>query len=91
MRPRSPAEYLSESQDTQRRVARARAAGRRPHAFCEVGVLNIAGVNGYYTNLAVIMNTTRFPIPRTAKDCLASRTSRIRRVADAPYLGATSP
>jgi hypothetical protein len=73
------------------------AAGRNrvydllTYAFCEVGVLNIAGVNGYYTNLAVIMNTTRFPIPRTAKDCLASRTSRIRRVADAPYLGATSP
>lgn len=31
--------------------------------FGEIGVLDIAGINGYYTNLAMIMNTTRFPIP----------------------------
>src|SRR5262249_61183247 len=33
------------------------------NAFGEIGVLDIAGINGYYTNLAMIMNTTRFPIP----------------------------
>jgi 4-carboxymuconolactone decarboxylase len=35
--------------------------------FGEVGVLDIAGINGYYTNLAMIMNTTRFPIPAGEK------------------------
>jgi 4-carboxymuconolactone decarboxylase len=31
--------------------------------FGEVGVLDIAGINGYYTNLAMTLNTARFPIP----------------------------
>jgi 4-carboxymuconolactone decarboxylase len=31
--------------------------------FGETGVLDIAGINGYYTNLAMIMNTTRFSDP----------------------------
>ena len=35
--------------------------------FGEIGVLDIAGINGYYTNLAMIMNTTRFPIPADGK------------------------
>src|SRR5436190_11627993 len=35
--------------------------------FGEIGVLDITGVNGYYTNLAMIMNTTRFPIPGDGK------------------------
>jgi 4-carboxymuconolactone decarboxylase len=35
--------------------------------FGEIGVLDIAGINGYYTNLAMIMNTTRFPIPAEGK------------------------
>jgi len=35
--------------------------------FGETGVLDIAGINGYYTNLAMIMNTTRFPIPAGGK------------------------
>ena len=35
--------------------------------FGETGVLDIAGINGYYTNLAMIMNTARFPIPADGK------------------------
>jgi 4-carboxymuconolactone decarboxylase len=35
--------------------------------FGEAGVLDIAGINGYYTNLAMILNTTRFPIRADGK------------------------
>jgi 4-carboxymuconolactone decarboxylase len=31
--------------------------------FGETGVLDIAGISGYYTNLAMTLNTARFPIP----------------------------
>ena len=37
--------------------------------FGETGVLDIAGINGYYTNLAMILNTARFSIPADGK-CL---------------------
>jgi len=41
---------------------------RHTRSICsEKGVLDIAGVNGYYTALAMAMNTTRFPIPADAK------------------------
>ena len=33
----------------------------------ETGVLDIAGINGYYTNLAMILNTARFSIPADGK------------------------
>jgi len=35
--------------------------------FGETGVLDIAGINGYYTNLAMILNTARFSIPADGK------------------------
>jgi 4-carboxymuconolactone decarboxylase len=35
--------------------------------FGETGVLDIAGINGYYTNLAMTLNTARFPIPADGK------------------------
>jgi 4-carboxymuconolactone decarboxylase len=35
--------------------------------FGETGILDIAGINGYYTNLAMILNTTRFQIPADGK------------------------
>jgi 4-carboxymuconolactone decarboxylase len=35
--------------------------------FGEKGVLDIAGINGYYTALAMAMNTTRYPIPADGK------------------------
>lgn len=35
--------------------------------FGETGVLDIAGINGYYTNLAMILNTARFSIPAEGK------------------------
>ena len=35
--------------------------------FGEKGVLDIAGINGYYTALAMAMNTTRMPIPGDGK------------------------
>jgi 4-carboxymuconolactone decarboxylase len=35
--------------------------------FGETGVLDIAGINGYYTNLAMILNTARFSIPPDGK------------------------
>jgi 4-carboxymuconolactone decarboxylase len=35
--------------------------------FGETGVLDIAGINGYYTGLAMAMNTTRMPIPADGK------------------------
>ena len=35
--------------------------------FGEQGVLDIAGINGYYTGLAMQMNTTRMPIPAEGK------------------------
>jgi len=37
------------------------------NAFGEIGVLDIAGINGYYTNLAMTSNTARFPIPADGK------------------------
>lgn len=47
-------------------AAYARAKAR----FGEIGVLDIAGICSYYTNLAMIMNTTRFAIPADAKPLL---------------------
>jgi 4-carboxymuconolactone decarboxylase len=38
--------------------------------FGENGVLDIAGINGYYTALAMAMNTTRMPIPADGKRLL---------------------
>jgi 4-carboxymuconolactone decarboxylase len=38
--------------------------------FGEVGVLDIAGINGYYTSLAMTMNTTRYAIPADGKRLL---------------------
>jgi 4-carboxymuconolactone decarboxylase len=35
--------------------------------FGETGVLDLAGINGYYTALAMAMNTTRMPIPADGK------------------------
>jgi 4-carboxymuconolactone decarboxylase len=35
--------------------------------FGEKGVLDIAGINGYYASLAMAMNTTRMPIPPDGK------------------------
>ena len=35
--------------------------------FGEIGVLDIAGIGGYYTLLAMEMNTTRMPIPADGK------------------------
>ena len=35
--------------------------------FGETGILDIAGINGYYTNLAMILNTARFSIPADGK------------------------
>ena len=35
--------------------------------FGEQGVLDIAGIDGYYTGLAMEMNTTRMPIPANGK------------------------
>jgi 4-carboxymuconolactone decarboxylase len=35
--------------------------------FGEQGILDIAGINGYYTGLAMQMNTTRMPIPAEGK------------------------
>ena len=35
--------------------------------FGDVGVLDIAGINGYYTSLAMTMNTTRYAIPADGK------------------------
>lgn len=35
--------------------------------FGEQGVIDIVGINGYYTFLAMAMNTTRYPLPAGAK------------------------
>jgi 4-carboxymuconolactone decarboxylase len=35
--------------------------------FGEKGVVDIAGINGYYTSLAMVMNLTRMPIPADGK------------------------
>jgi len=35
--------------------------------FGEKGVIDIVGINGYYTSLAMAMNTTRMPIPADGK------------------------
>jgi 4-carboxymuconolactone decarboxylase len=38
----------------------ARALGR----FGEQGVIDLTGVNGYYTFLAMVLNTARTPLPK---------------------------
>ncbi len=35
--------------------------------FGEKGVIDLAGINGYYTFLAMAMNTSRMPIPADGK------------------------
>lgn len=44
----------------------ARAVAR----FGEQGVIDLLGVNGYYTFLAIVMNTTRTPLPKDHKPAL---------------------
>jgi 4-carboxymuconolactone decarboxylase len=52
--------------DRNKRVSDA-TYDRAVKRFGEQGVLDIAGINGYYTGLAMVMNTTRMPIPADGK------------------------
>ena len=45
----------------------ARAVGK----FGEQGVIDVMGIAGYYTMLAMVMNTTRTPLPDGAKPLLS--------------------
>ena len=42
--------------------------GRAVAAFGERGVIDAVGIIGYYTLLAMVMNTARTPVPATASD-----------------------
>lgn len=42
--------------------------GRAVAAFGERGVIDAVGIIGYYTLLAMVMNTARTPVPATAAD-----------------------
>ena len=45
----------------------ARAVGK----IGEQGVIDVMGITGYYTMLAMVMNTARTPLPDGAKPALA--------------------
>jgi hypothetical protein len=60
---------LSIELDRKKRISDV-AYDRAVKCFGEVGVLEIAGINGYYTSLAMTMNTTRYAIPADGKRLL---------------------